>query len=274
MNIKDKKFLIISLAICLSGIIIFYLLPFIMGFLQTFIADGQKNIILNFDKYIKTFKNESFKIALKNTVIFTLTSVASVNLLSFGSAFILNKLPGKGIYIYGLILPLSIPVIASVSSWKYIIESISANLLYSKYTIIIIIAVYIWRYMGFHMLIYLSGIRSVPKSQIESAVLDGASKFQCLRFIIIPEITSFTVFNLIFSVIHSFKIFRDIYMLFGNYPPENAYLLQHFIQNNFKNLNYDFVLCGSYIFAIAIFVIFVPLQLMGDKGMMDVKSGN
>ena len=68
--------------------------------------------------------------------------------------------------------------------------------------------------------------------------MDNASPLQVFRHITIPCLLPTTVLALIMSIINSFKIFREVYLITGNYPHESVYTLQHFMNNMFAALNY------------------------------------
>ena len=76
----------------------------------------------------------------------------------------------------------------------------------------------------------------------ESARLDGASSFQIVTRITIPMITPTTFFVFLMELIYSFKIFREVFALFGNYPNANVYFLQNFINNNYYTDDIQFVI--------------------------------
>lgn len=258
--IRDKRFLIITLSLCLSGMALFHFLPFMNSLLGTvFSFNQQSGFSFSFGKYAAVFRNEAFRLALGNTILFTLAAVATVNFFSFAIALLLSLMKARPRSLYVLLLPLAVPAIATNAVWGNILDEIGSSMLYGNEAIISMLVLFIWKYLGFHALIYLSGLRSIPKEHMEAAELDGAGALKRTFYIAVPDMTSFFVFNLIFSVIHSFKIFRDIYLLFGNYPPQNVYLLQHFIQNNFYNLNYDHVRTAAYLFFTIIVLFLLPL---------------
>lgn len=68
------------------------------------------------------------------------------------------------------------------------------------------------------------------------------------------------------TVISSFKIFREVYLLYGMYPDENVYMLQHFMNNNFNNLNYPRLSTASIILSIVIIAVMFLLFLYEKKG--------
>jgi len=133
-----------------------------------------------------------------------------------------------------------------------------------EYAFLLTVLIYLWKYTGFHALIYIMALSTVPPEQYDAASLDGASVYKKFRYIILPCITPFIWFSVLLSVMNSFKIFKDIYILFGDYPPPDVYLLQHFIQNNFIKLNLGYVFCSVCIFLGILIAIFTPLIIKGN----------
>lgn len=97
---------------------------------------------------------------------------------------------------------------------------------------------------------------TVPAEQYESADLDGASAFQKFRYITTPQMWYSVFFALIFSVINAFKCFREIFLIGGEHPVDELYMLQHFINNCFSNLNYQKLSVASVLLLIVIIVFF------------------
>jgi multiple sugar transport system permease protein len=63
------------------------------------------------------------------------------------------------------------------------------------------------------------------------------------------------LFTVIISLLNCFKIFREVYLLQGNYPSKNLYLLQHFMNNNFTKLNYEMLATAAFVLYIVIFMV-------------------
>lgn len=105
------------------------------------------------------------------------------------------------------------------------------------------------------MIIFLGGLNTIPKSVYESAMLDGAGRWASFRKITMPMLFPTTFFVIIMSIINSFKIFKEAYLLGGAYPPETAYLLQHYMNNQFERLNYTRLTTAACLFALIIYGI-------------------
>ncbi|MCL2159998.1 MAG: sugar ABC transporter permease [Oscillospiraceae bacterium] len=274
--IKSKKLLIVCLSVGLSGIVAFYLIPFVAGIVGAFsvLADGGEKTF-GIDNFARLFKNSVFQVALKNTFVFTLVTVVLANVLSFALASMIKNLVKNSLVLSAIILPMAVPtiVIAAVfgdtvaANLEKAINMFSAapvDLVRGEYAFLLIVVIFLWKYTGFHALIYMTALSAVPFEQYEAASIDGAGAMTKMLHITLPCILPFICFNMLLSIMNSFRIFRDIYVLFGDYPPPNVYLVQHFIQNNFIKLNLDYVFCAAYIFFGILTVIFAPLIINGN----------
>ncbi|GHV13901.1 sugar ABC transporter permease [Clostridia bacterium] len=274
--IKNKKLLAVCLILCLSGIVVFYVIPFAAGIVDVFTVSSDSGAkAFGVDNFANLFQNSVFRVALKNTFVFTLVVVISVNVLSFIVAVIIKNLVNNSFLLSVIILPMTVPTIViaavfgdtlanqltNIVNW---FANSSVDLIRSGYAFILIVLIYLWKYTGFHTLVYIMALSIVPHDQYEAASLDGASAWKKLRHITLPCIFPFICFNLLLAIMNSFKIFKDIYIIFGDYPPQNVYLLQHFIQNNFIKLNLDYVFSAAYVFLGILIIIFAPLIIKGN----------
>jgi multiple sugar transport system permease protein len=112
------------------------------------------------------------------------------------------------------------------------------NWLDSALALPVMILIFLWKNCGYNMVLFLAGLGNIPKDYYEAAWIDNASAFQTFRHITIPCLLPTAALALIMSIINSFKIFREIYLITGNYPQESIYTLQHFMNNMFASLNY------------------------------------
>jgi multiple sugar transport system permease protein len=108
----------------------------------------------------------------------------------------------------------------------------------SKYSMYIMVFIFLWKNIGYNMILFIAGLNNIPKSYYECAQIEGASRWQQFRIITLTYLipTFFLVF--IMTFINSFKVFKEIYILTGDNPHENIYILQHFMNNMFMSLNY------------------------------------
>ena len=91
-----------------------------------------------------------------------------------------------------------------------------------------VLLVLIWKYFGYHMIIYIAGLQGVPKELLESAEIDGASNLQSIFYIKIPLISHALKLSIFFALLGSLQVFDLIIGLFGASPPESEPNLRNF----------------------------------------------
>ncbi|MBQ1505098.1 MAG: sugar ABC transporter permease, partial [Oscillospiraceae bacterium] len=174
-----------------------------------------------------------------------------------------------------IILPLVIPA-ASVSmifnilvadgggaqKFLMLLGMEEASILHSPAAFYALVVFYLWKNIGYTVILFLAGLNAIPKEYAQAASIDGANGAQILRYITIPRIapTAFLVF--IIAIIRTFSSFREAYLLAGNYPHTSIYMLQHFMQNNFAALNYQRLsVAALLVFAVIFLLVWVIYRL-------------
>ena len=112
------------------------------------------------------------------------------------------------------------------------------DFMHSQYAFWVLIILYVWKNCGYNVILFVAMLESVPKEYYEEASLQGAGSLAKMWYITLPVSVPYLFFILIISFVNSFKAFREAYVLFGNYPDNSIYMIQHFINNNFENINY------------------------------------
>ena len=272
MKRKRKEHLIAFLFILPSfaGIVVFYIVPYIICFVKSLYIG---NTFVGIENYIQFFKNNTFLLALKNTAIFTVVAIPLLMVISFLIALFLNSFKKiSSFFRSALLIPVVVPIASLICVWQVIFDDYGAingllsslglntvEFFNSGFSMVMIIFIYVWKYCGFCVILFTAGLANVPQSLYESARLDGANSFQIVKKITIPMITPTTFFVFLMELIYSFKIFREVFALFGDYPNTNVYFLQNFINNNYYNLNYPRLSSASIIlsvFMIAVLLVF------------------
>ena len=107
----------------------------------------------------------------------------------------------------------------------------------SRCAILIIILMYLWKNISFSIVLFWSGINWIPQIYHEQCQLDGATGRQEFQYITWILLKPTTLVVLLMSIVNSFKVFKEIYMLYGAYPSPYVYMLQHYMNNQFLSLN-------------------------------------
>lgn len=278
MTRKRKEYFtaFIFLLPSLAGIAVFYIVPYIICLVNSMFAGSE---FVGISNYIQLFQNNTFLLALKNTGIFTVIAIPLLMVLAFLLALFLNSFNKiSSFFRSAFLIPVVVPIASLICVWQVIFDDYGAingflnavgintvEFFNSEFSMVMIIFIYVWKYCGFCVILFTAGLANVPQSLYESARLDGASPFQIIRKITIPMITPTTFFVFLMEIIYSFKIFREVFALFGNYPNENVYFLQNFINNNYYNLNYPRLSSASIVLSVFIIVVLLIFFMFERK---------
>ena len=278
MTRKRKNYSIAYLFILpsLLGIAVFYIVPYIICLVKSMFIG---NSFVGITNYIELFNNNTFLLALKNTGIFTVIAIPLLMVISFLLALFLNSFEKiSSFFRSSFLIPVVVPVASLICVWQVIFDDYGAvnsvlnylgldtvRFFNSEFSMVMIILIYVWKYCGFCVILFTAGLANVPTSLYESARLDGAGAFQIVRKITIPMITPTTFFVFLMEIIYSFKIFREVFALFGDYPNESVYFLQNFINNNYYNLNYPRLSSASVILSLFIIIVLLLFFLFEKK---------
>jgi len=185
----ERKKAFLYLLPCFIGLIVFYFIPFIMSLHYSTIESFFNPQFVFIKNYIDLFKNQSFLLALKNTFIFMLYIIPTQIVISFSVAYCAERaLRRAGFFSYAVLLPMILPISAFyhlsliLFSHKGIVNSIfmqiglpDQNWFNSPSVIWVVIFIYLWRFSGFTILLYLYGLQLIPREYYEEAEVEGIS---------------------------------------------------------------------------------------------------
>ncbi len=187
-----------------------------------------------------------FAMALGVTLLFALLSVPAKLCAALGAASLLNgNLRGIGLYRGALYLPSLVGGSVAVAvMWREIFgaRGLLDLLLHAlglpsgnwvadpRTALLTIVLLNIWQF-GTPMLVFLAGLRQVPRELHEAAAIDGASRWQRFRSVTIPMISPVILFNLIIEIIGTFKVFTQPYIVTGGGPLDRTTTVMLYIYN-------------------------------------------
>ena len=122
------------------------------------------------------------------------------------------------------------------------------------------------------MILFMAALNNIPKEMLEAAELDGASGWYQLIHIKLRFLSPTVLFVTILSIINSFKVFREIYLLTGDYPYTGLYMMQHFMNNMFNNLDYQKLSAAAVLLALVIIVLVAILFAVENYFGKDVEG--
>ncbi|MFD0711787.1 carbohydrate ABC transporter permease [Paenibacillus sp. GCM10027626] len=269
---KDTATALYFLAPSLIGFSIFYLIPFGMGVMYSFQDANTDGSFAGFANYQQLFASASFNKAVNNTLLFTGISVPLILIISLVIAILLNH----NVYIRNwlrtaYVMPLVVPVASIILVWQVLFDwngTLNAILnsfgidridwMKSEWARGVIIVVYIWKNIGYNIILFLAGLQNIPNDYYETADVEGAGPIRKFTNITLVYLLPTTIFVVLMSIVNSFKVFRETYLIAGNYPHDSLYMLQHYMNNMFLSLDMQkltaaaVVTAGSILFLVTV----------------------
>ena len=264
---------IILLLPSLTGVTVMYLYPLAKTIFQSFFSSIHNGTFVGFENFADLFFNNAFILAIKNTFVFYIVAFPLIIILPLVIALIfpgkrkIDKAVKNSIF-FTLLLPTAslMTVISLMFSTGGLFSEFIAELLQldpdklydSKFAFILLVTLFIYKYGGYNFLIYTAALYKIPKEYYEEAMIAGAGRFKCIFYITLPSLRPIFAAITMLSILNSYKIYREAYLIGGSYPNDSIYLIQHFISNNFINMNYN-RLCSVTvtIMLVAILAIFI-----------------
>lgn len=272
-NLRFLPFLLPSMI----GVFLFILLPFADSVRRSF-CTAVKGDYIGLKNYETVFQNEAFALAVKNTLRFTAVCLPILMISSFFIAYFLCRLKYIRLIKSALLFPLAVPTATLVFIWQVLfgdsgyingilqdIGSDSISFLHSGASFYVLVGSYVWKNLGYTVLLWFTGMMSISTSLTEAARVDGANERQCLFKIILPNLKPTLYTITILSFLNSFKVFREAYLVAGSYPHESIYLLQHLFNNWFVNMELDKIAAAAVCVFAVIFLGIILLQRLWDK---------
>ncbi len=278
---RSKRYLVFFLPSWI-GILIFFIVPFGVVIWYSLLDNPVNKVFVGLQNFITTISNEAFQIAVKNTILFSLQAVPLAVILSLGLAVLLDcKIAFRSQLRTCLLSPMMVPVASVMLVWRILFDyhgiwnewfQTSVDWLKSNSGQFVILLLFLWKNLGYNMILFLASLSSIPKDAVEVAVLEGASSLRLFFKIKLRYLSPALFFVTLMSFVNSFKVFREVYIMTGDYPYESLYLLQHFINNTFRTLDYQKMSAAAVLISIAMIIIIGVLFLAENWFGKDVEG--
>lgn len=245
---KGQLFVLPSLV----GVSLFWLIPSMDVVRRSFFGavSGEFTGIKNYEA---VFENRAFRLAAMNTLRFFLVCIPLLVCLSLLIAVILTRQKKMQQLLKSTFLfPMAIPVASVVLLWKLlfhkrgILNGVLAALslpaldwMNTDASFYVLVASYLWRNLGYDMILWMAGLAAIPQALYEAAKVDGAGEWKCFLSITLPNLMPSFFTITVLSLLNAFKVFREAYLVAGDYPQESMYLLQHLFNNWYRELSLD-----------------------------------
>lgn len=268
------------------GVSVFFIVPFLVVVYYSVIKSPLNPEFVFLENFQNVIGNQAFKIAVKNTADFSIIAVPLAVILSLGLALMLeSRIPLKSQFRTFFLSPMMVPVASVVLIWQVLFHQNGVmneimlvfgldkiDWLKSEWAIGVIVVLYLWKNLGYNMILFMAALANIPKELLEVADVEGASEMYKFFAIKLRYLSPTVLFVTILSMINSFKVFREIYLLTGEYPVERLYMLQHFMNNTFEALDYQKLSAAAVILAIVMVAIIALLFKVEDSFGKDVEG--
>ena len=279
MNLKANKYSgFIFIIPSLIGVSVFVLVPFVDVVRRSFMNVLGSEMV-GFRNYIAVFNNVAFRLAAANTFRFLIICIPILLVLSLTISVFIHRQSKHGHFIkMTFLIPMAIPVVSVVIIWKVLFDRngmlngllstfgfASINWMGSDSAFWVLVFSYIWRNLGYNIVLWVAGLAAIPGSIYEAARVDGASEWQIFFRVTLPNLKHIAATITILSLLNSFRVFREAYLVAGEYPHPSMYLLQHLFQNWYRDLSLDRLSAAAVLMTLVITI----LVLQFKKGLYD-----
>jgi len=251
------------------GFSVFYLIPFVMGVYSSFMSGISGGSFVGFTNYQDLLASDSFRKAAINTALFTSVSVPITVAISLIIALMLNQ----NIYFRNwlrtsYVLPLVVPIASVVLIWQILFDWNGAlnswlshfdleriDWMKSEWARVVLSVVYAWKNVGYNVILFLAGLQGIPKDYYETAELEGAGIYHKFTRITLVYLTPTMFFVALMALVSSFRIFRETYLIAGDYPHDSIYMMQHYMNNMFLSLDVQKLTTGATLMVACMIII-------------------
>ncbi len=281
-KLKSAAFLSPSLL----GLLVFFVLPFVVVIYYSMVDNPINHQFVFLTNFMNVIQNQAFLQASKNTAMFSIIVVPLAVVLSLALAILIDsRIPFKSQFRTFFLCPMMVPVASIVLIWQVLfhyngaINGILQNFgvnpidwLKSDYSQIVIIILFLWKNLGYDMILFMAALGNIPKDLLEVTTLDSSSTLVQFFYIKLRFLSPTILFVTILSLINSFKIFREVYLLTGDYPYDTLYMLQNFMNNTFQSMDYQKLSAAAILMAIVMVIIIGVLFYTENKYGEDVEG--
>ena len=267
---RKKRLVLPFLLPGLAGLLLFYVAPFFGGIWYSLTDGSFENTFVGFKNYTTVWQNQMFQLGLKNTLELSLICAPLLFLLSFVISVVVNRMrPAGSTFRNTALLPYLMPSSAVLIIWllwfdyggpvNHLITALGGSRitwLQGASLRFPVVLLFLWKNLGFCVVIFLAALQAIPVSLYEYATLEGASFPRQAFTITLPLIVPSAFLVFILCWVNAFRIFKEVYFIGGAYPDEPIYTLQNYMNNMYSKLNYQNVTTAAYSFAVIGFVLF------------------
>ena len=266
----------------LLGVALFFVAPFGMVIYYSLVNRPVNGDFVGLQNFRALLQNRAFLLGAKNTAILIGLSVPLAVLLPLKLALWLERaIPMKSQLRTAFLSPMLVPIASVVLVWQVLFHqngTLNAFLetrvdwFHSPWSILMVLLLYLWKNIGYHTILFTAALAAIPRTYVDMANLDGAGRTRQFFAVKIHFLAPTIFFVVLMSLIASMKIFREVWLLTGSYPYESLYLLQHFMNNTFRTMDYQKLSAAALMLAVVMGAVIAALLSIEKKLDADTEN--
>lgn len=274
MQHRSRRAFLAFLLPSFLGVAVFVLVPFIDVFRRSF-TTAVTGEFTGLENYRTVFENGPFRLAVYNTLRFTCICLPLLLILGLAAALMLSQLKQVQLFKAFFLLPMAMPSATIVLVWKMTFSAdgflnrlleTHVDFMWTEDAFWVLVFSYVWKNLGYTVILWLAGILAIPGDFIEAARVDGAGSFRVFWSVMLPQLKGSMYTITVLSFLNSFKVFRESYLVAGAYPHESMYMLQHLFNNWFTYLDLDKMAAAAVCVGGVLLIVILLLQRLWDGG--------
>ncbi|OQB49178.1 MAG: Lactose transport system permease protein LacF [Firmicutes bacterium ADurb.Bin153] len=270
-------------------LVVFHFFPaFYAAYISLFNTNllGRWNFV-GLGNYIEMFSDPDFLRSVSNTLIYVLGTVPVGLAIALAVAYLLNqKIRASGFFRTAYFLPYVTPVVAISIVWMWIYKDDSSGMLNSiinmfggssqrwlldpKWSMFALVVMSIWRHLGYNVIIFLAGLQNIPQEYYDAAAIDGASGWKLFSNITWPLLSPTTYFLTVISIIGSFQVFTQAYVLWpggGGGPLKTTLVVVKYLYDvGWGEFRFGYAAAiGYFLFFVIFLLTLIQRKALGNK---------
>lgn len=265
------------------GMTAVYGIPYVRLFLYSVQESVTSRHFVGMRNYTQVLGNRAFLRALGNTAFLCAGGTLLILPLSILLTLLLFHCGRMQSFLRtGLILPFFVPAACVVMVWRVLFDRQGAvNLILvhlgghsvdwmgSPWGRFALLCMYLWRNTGLNVVLFTGAMSGLPTERVDVARMEGAGRMQIFFLVTLRHLAPAIVFGSVLSILNAFGIFREIYLMTGDYPPGEMYLLGHYLNNMLRQMNYPRLSAGAIVFTLLTAAVMATLYFLEKQAGRD-----
>ncbi|MEP0959099.1 sugar ABC transporter permease [Microcoleus sp. FACHB-1515] len=278
---KATPYLFLLPALLMLSLTVFYpaVQAFFLSFTQYEYDITQPPVWIGLDNFQRLLKDPVFRKTLWNTVLYLICVVPILAIAPLGLAILVNQaLAGIRWFRAAYYTPVVISMVVAGIAWRWLLDETGLInqllqgfglsrigwLTSPRLALFSVMAVTIWKGLGYYMVIYLAGLQAIPAELYEAGAIDGSDGWQKHWDITIPLMKPYIFLVAVISAISATKVFEEVYVMTQGGPRNSSKTIVYYVYENFTKLEISYA-CTIGLALFLLILTFSILRLSFDR---------